>query len=167
MSDHSLAHRILDGDRRALARAITLIESRRKDHRVQALSLIADLGQANRQALRIGLSGTPGVGKSTFVEAFGLMLLAQGLRVARHRDVRSGRAGEGLCGGAAGGLAQGHRWLGARGAGDVRDGPVLWGGLRLPRKTGGQDQAAAPGSDRHGAGSQAARGRQIRLARGA
>lgn len=82
MSDHPLAHRILSGDRRALARAITLVESRRKDHRAQALDLIADVGRANRQALRIGLSGTPGVGKSTFVESFGLMLLEQGLRVA-------------------------------------------------------------------------------------
>ena len=69
------------GDRRALARAITLVESARADHRVQALDLLARLGTA-RQALRIGLSGTPGVGKSTFIEAFGLMLTAQGLRVA-------------------------------------------------------------------------------------
>ena len=69
------------GDRRALARAITLVESARFDHRVQALDLLARLGTA-RQSLRIGLSGTPGVGKSTFIEAFGLMLTAQGLRVA-------------------------------------------------------------------------------------
>ncbi len=72
---------LICGDRRALARAITLVESARADHRAQALDLLGRLGHA-RQALRIGLSGTPGVGKSTFIEAFGLMLTAQGMRVA-------------------------------------------------------------------------------------
>ena len=70
------------GDRRALARAITLVESTRSDHRAQALVLLEALGKTGRQALRIGLSGTPGVGKSTFLESFGLMLTGQGLRVA-------------------------------------------------------------------------------------
>ena len=70
------------GDRRALARAITLVESTRSDHRLQALALLDGLGKTGRQALRIGLSGTPGVGKSTFLESFGLMLTGQGLRVA-------------------------------------------------------------------------------------
>ena len=70
------------GDRRALARAITLVESTRSDHRLQALALLDTLGKTGRQALRIGLSGTPGVGKSTFLESFGLMLTGQGLRVA-------------------------------------------------------------------------------------
>ncbi|MBW7056769.1 methylmalonyl Co-A mutase-associated GTPase MeaB [Paracoccus bogoriensis] len=68
------------GDRRALSRAITLIESTRPDHRDRAQALLAALPE--RQALRIGLSGTPGVGKSTFIERFGLMLTGQGLRVA-------------------------------------------------------------------------------------
>ncbi len=77
-----LAPRVIAGDRRALARAITLVESARDDHRAQAQDLIADLRATGRQALRIGLSGTPGVGKSTFIEAFGLMLTGQGLRVA-------------------------------------------------------------------------------------
>ncbi len=77
-----LAERIGLGERRALARAITLVESRRADHRAQAVDLLARLAPLNRQALRIGLSGTPGVGKSTFIEAFGLMLTGQGLRVA-------------------------------------------------------------------------------------
>ena len=76
-----LASDLLSGNRRALARAITLVESARADHRAQALDLLQGLGTA-KQALRIGLSGTPGVGKSTFIEAFGLMLTAQGLRVA-------------------------------------------------------------------------------------
>ncbi|MGC8203747.1 methylmalonyl Co-A mutase-associated GTPase MeaB [Aliiroseovarius sp. PTFE2010] len=77
-----LAQRILNGERRALARAITLVESARDDHRAQAGALLAQLAKSNRQALRIGLSGTPGVGKSTFIEAFGMMLTGQGLRVA-------------------------------------------------------------------------------------
>lgn len=76
-----LASDLLDGNRRALARAITLVESARADHRLQALDLLQSLG-TTKQALRIGLSGTPGVGKSTFIETFGLMLTAQGLRVA-------------------------------------------------------------------------------------
>jgi LAO/AO transport system kinase len=77
----SLAGQVAAGDRRALARAITLVESTRADHRAQAVALLDRLGTA-REALRIGLSGTPGVGKSTFIEAFGLMLTGQGLRVA-------------------------------------------------------------------------------------
>ena len=69
------------GNRRALARAITLVESGRADHRAQAAELLAALPKG-REALRIGLSGTPGVGKSTFIEAFGLMLADAGKRVA-------------------------------------------------------------------------------------
>ena len=76
------AQAILNGDRRALARAITLVESTREDHREQARALLQSLSSANRQALRIGLSGTPGVGKSTFTEAFGMMLINLGLKVA-------------------------------------------------------------------------------------
>ncbi|HSF92461.1 MAG TPA: methylmalonyl Co-A mutase-associated GTPase MeaB [Paracoccaceae bacterium] len=76
------ARLILDGNRRALARAITLVESTRPDHREQALALLEILVAKKRQALRIGLSGTPGVGKSTFIEAFGMMLVAKGLKVA-------------------------------------------------------------------------------------
>jgi LAO/AO transport system kinase len=76
-----IAGRIQAGDRRALARAITLIESTRPDHRAQAVALLDALGPAEG-ALRIGLSGTPGVGKSTFIETFGKMLTGEGLRVA-------------------------------------------------------------------------------------
>ena len=71
---------LLNGDRRALSRAITLVESTRADHRQMAQDLIARL--PDRQALRIGMSGTPGVGKSTFIEAFGTKLTARGLSVA-------------------------------------------------------------------------------------
>ncbi|QPM92107.1 methylmalonyl Co-A mutase-associated GTPase MeaB [Pseudooceanicola algae] len=82
METETLAQKIVDGDRRALSRAITLVESRRADHRAQAAALLQQLAQAGRQAFRIGLSGTPGVGKSTFIESFGMMLTEQGLRVA-------------------------------------------------------------------------------------
>lgn len=81
MDVQDLAREVRAGERRALARAITLVESGRADHRRQAVALIDTLG-AGRQALRLGLSGTPGVGKSSFIETFGLMLTGQGLRVA-------------------------------------------------------------------------------------
>ncbi len=82
MDISDLASRVIKGERRALARAITLIESARSDHREQATALLEAVKGAGRQALRIGLSGTPGVGKSTFIEAFGVMLTGQGKRVA-------------------------------------------------------------------------------------
>ena len=77
-----LAERILAGDRRALARAITLIESRRSEHQEQAAQLLGRLLPATGQAVRLGISGTPGAGKSTFIEAFGAHLIEQGHRVA-------------------------------------------------------------------------------------
>lgn len=92
------ASALKDGDRRALARAITLVESARADDRPRALALLEQLG-TERQALRIGLSGTPGVGKSTFIEAFGLMLTGQGLRVAVLAvDPSSARSGGSILG---------------------------------------------------------------------
>ncbi len=78
----ALAQEVLAGNRRALARAITLVESTRPDHREASAALIDALAAEKREAIRIGLSGTPGVGKSTFIESFGLMLAEQGLRVA-------------------------------------------------------------------------------------
>ncbi|GGG64493.1 ATPase/protein kinase [Salipiger pallidus] len=94
-----LGKRILAGERRALARAITLVESGRTDHRAQARQLIEDLRGHDRQALRIGLSGTPGVGKSTFIEGFGLMLTEQGLKVAVLAvDPSSARSGGSILG---------------------------------------------------------------------
>ena len=98
MTEDDLAERLRAGDRRALARAITLVESARADHRARAVALLDALGQG-RQALRIGLSGTPGVGKSTFIEAFGLMLTGQGLRVAVLAvDPSSARSGGSILG---------------------------------------------------------------------
>ena len=76
------AQDILNGSRRALARAITLAESRRRDHRLAAEALLQELLPATGKAIRLGISGVPGVGKSTFIEAFGLYLIAQGHKVA-------------------------------------------------------------------------------------
>jgi LAO/AO transport system kinase len=77
----ALAEGVLRGERRALARAITLAESTRPDHRAAAAVLLnAVAGRGD--ALRIGLSGAPGVGKSTFVEGFGMGLIRRGLKVA-------------------------------------------------------------------------------------
>lgn len=95
----SLGDKILTGDRRALARAITLVESARADHRAQAAALLDHLRASRRQAIRIGLSGTPGVGKSTFIEAFGMMLIERGLRVAVLAvDPSSARSGGSILG---------------------------------------------------------------------
>ena len=92
-----LTQALTAGNRRALSRAITLIESTRPDHRTQATALLA--GLPPREALRIGLSGTPGVGKSTFIEAFGKMLTGQGLRVAVLAvDPSSARSGGSILG---------------------------------------------------------------------
>jgi LAO/AO transport system kinase len=77
-----LAQSIRDGDRRALARAITLVESTRPDHQAQADALLAKLLDATGRAKRVGISGAPGVGKSTFIEGFGLSLIAAGHKVA-------------------------------------------------------------------------------------
>ena len=94
----TLAKRLRTGDRRALARAITLVESGRSDHRAEALALLEAVG-TDRQALRVGLSGTPGVGKSTFIESFGLMLTGLGLRVAVLAvDPSSARSGGSILG---------------------------------------------------------------------
>ncbi|WP_171209556.1 MULTISPECIES: methylmalonyl Co-A mutase-associated GTPase MeaB [unclassified Ruegeria] len=99
MDIDSLSDRILNGERRALARAITLVESGREDHRAQASALLAKLSGSGRQALRVGLSGTPGVGKSTFIESFGMMLIALGLRVAVLAvDPSSARSGGSILG---------------------------------------------------------------------
>ena len=98
MDMQELATRVSAGERRALARAITLVESGRADHRAQAAELLAALPQ-DRQALRIGLSGTPGVGKSTFIESFGMMLIRKGLRVAVLAvDPSSSRSGGSILG---------------------------------------------------------------------
>jgi len=72
------AKEVCSGNRRALARAITLIESQRADHKAEAQQLLETLLPETGHALRIGVSGSPGVGKSTFIEAFGLYLASIG-----------------------------------------------------------------------------------------
>ncbi|HLO93464.1 MAG TPA: methylmalonyl Co-A mutase-associated GTPase MeaB [Burkholderiaceae bacterium] len=82
----SLAPAILAGpgpaQRRAMAKAITLLESTRADHRAQADALLGELLPHTGRSLRLGISGVPGVGKSTFIEALGLFLIERGHRVA-------------------------------------------------------------------------------------
>jgi LAO/AO transport system kinase len=77
-----LPARLRDGDRRALARAITLVESTRPDHRADAEKLVAALLAQTGRAIRVGISGPPGAGKSTFIEGFGLHLLDIGRKPA-------------------------------------------------------------------------------------
>jgi len=77
-----LANQLLTGNRRALARAITLIESTRAEHQAQAAELLARLAPHAGGAIRIGISGVPGVGKSTFIETLGNRVLDLGRRLA-------------------------------------------------------------------------------------
>ena len=78
----TLARDILAGKRRALSRGITLVESTRADHREQANRLLTLLTPHAGNSIRIGISGVPGAGKSTFIEAAGLHVLEQGHRLA-------------------------------------------------------------------------------------
>jgi LAO/AO transport system kinase len=77
-----MAQRLRSGDRAALARAITLVESRRSDHRRLAQALIETLAPDAGAAMRIGITGVPGVGKSTLIDALGSNLMAAGHRIA-------------------------------------------------------------------------------------
>ena len=78
----ALASAILDGDRRALARAITIIESTRGDHRAESGALLELLMPHTGESVRLGISGAPGVGKSTFIEALGNHVIDQGYKPA-------------------------------------------------------------------------------------
>ncbi len=78
----ALADGVRRGDRRMVAKAITLVESTRLDHQEAAQSLLERLLPATGNAVRVGITGVPGVGKSTFIEAFGLYLIGRGKRVA-------------------------------------------------------------------------------------
>jgi len=80
--DQALVDGVRGGDRRALAKSITLLESTRADHRARADELLNTLLPHTGHGLRLGISGVPGVGKSTFIEALGLALIAKGHRVA-------------------------------------------------------------------------------------
>jgi LAO/AO transport system kinase len=76
------AAELLAGSRRALAKAITLVESGRDDHRRAAESLLDAVMPHTGRSIRVGITGVPGVGKSTFIEAFGLHLVGAGHRLA-------------------------------------------------------------------------------------
>ncbi len=78
----TLISQITSGDRTALARAITLIESTRGDHQREAQALLTSLLPKTGNSIRIGITGAPGVGKSTFIEAFGLHVIERGHKVA-------------------------------------------------------------------------------------
>jgi LAO/AO transport system kinase len=80
--DQPLADAVRAGDRAAIARVITLVESRRADHRAEAERLLAELAPHTGAAQRVGISGVPGVGKSTFIDQLGVNLIGAGHRVA-------------------------------------------------------------------------------------
>jgi LAO/AO transport system kinase len=82
MTSQDLADAIRSGDRAALPRAITLLESTRTDHREQAQQLLLELLPDSGDAHRVGITGVPGVGKSTTIEALGMYLIEQDHRVA-------------------------------------------------------------------------------------
>jgi LAO/AO transport system kinase len=73
---------VLDGSRAGIARAITLVESTRPDHRPVAQQMLSELLPHTGKAVRVGITGVPGVGKSTFIDEFGTMLTGSGHRVA-------------------------------------------------------------------------------------
>jgi len=81
-ADPALVAGVLAGERRSLAKAITLVESTRRDHQQRGQAVLEALLPHTGRSLRIGISGAPGVGKSTFVEALGLYLIGRGHRLA-------------------------------------------------------------------------------------
>jgi LAO/AO transport system kinase len=94
-----LADGVRAGHRAAIARAITLVESRRADHRQRAQRLLAELLPHTGQAQRVGITGVPGVGKSTFIDQLGVNLIVDGHKVAVLAvDPSSGRTGGSILG---------------------------------------------------------------------
>ena len=95
----ALVEGVLAGDRRAVARAITLVESHRADHRERAQELLVELLPHAGAARRVGISGVPGVGKSTFIDQLGVTLTAAGSKVAVLAvDPSSARSGGSILG---------------------------------------------------------------------
>jgi LAO/AO transport system kinase len=95
----AVAAGVLSSDRAAVARAITLVESRRADHREQAQQLLVELLPHTGKAQRVGITGLPGVGKSTFIDTLGVNLIADGHRVAVLAvDPSSSRSGGSILG---------------------------------------------------------------------
>jgi len=94
-----LVENVRRGDRRSLARAITLVESTRADHRADAVGLLDALMPYTGNSVRVGISGAPGAGKSTFIEALGTHLVDTGSRVAVLAvDPSSARSGGSILG---------------------------------------------------------------------
>ena len=81
-ADQQLVDGVLAKQRRSLAKTITLIESTRSDHLLRAQKVVATLLPHTGRAIRIGISGVPGAGKSTFIEALGVWLIEQGHQLA-------------------------------------------------------------------------------------
>ncbi|MEN3951085.1 methylmalonyl Co-A mutase-associated GTPase MeaB [Iodidimonas sp. SYSU 1G8] len=99
MHTDEMIERLRAGERRALARAITLVESTRADHRQQAQKLLDGVMADTGRAIRLGLSGAPGVGKSTFIEALGTHVTGLGHKVAVLAvDPSSARSGGSILG---------------------------------------------------------------------
>src|ERR1700704_5399431 len=97
--DSELATAVRSGDRAALPRGITLVESTRPDHREEAQQLLLELMPEAGNAMHVGITGVPGVGKSTAIEALGMDLIEQGHRVAVLAvDPSSTRTGGGVPG---------------------------------------------------------------------
>jgi len=95
----ALADDVVAGDRRALGRAITLVESTRPDHRAEAVALLDAVLARTGDAVRLGISGAPGVGKSTFIDAFGCHVIDRGSTLAVLAvDPSSGRSGGSILG---------------------------------------------------------------------
>jgi LAO/AO transport system kinase len=82
VTDAALVAGVLAGERRSLAKTITLVESSRRDHQQRGQSILETLLPHAGRSIRVGISGAPGVGKSTFVEALGLYVIRQGHRLA-------------------------------------------------------------------------------------
>ena len=98
-SPGTLVDSLRQGDRRALARAITLVESTRADDQAEAEQLLTAILPHTGRAIRLGITGTPGVGKSTFIETFGLYLTGRGHKVAVLAiDPSSARSGGSILG---------------------------------------------------------------------
>jgi LAO/AO transport system kinase len=81
-ADEALIAGVRAGERRALAKSITLVESTRPDHQQRAQAVLGALLSDTGKSIRIGISGVPGVGKSTFIEALGMFLIARGHKLA-------------------------------------------------------------------------------------
>src|SRR5581483_10482556 len=98
-SSSSLASDLRNGSRAALARAITLVESKRADHQAAARELVQALLPDTGKAIRVGITGSPGVGKSTTIDALGMFLIARGHKVAVLAvDPSSARSGGSILG---------------------------------------------------------------------